>query len=77
VQQWEYCYVSSPFPCKTNTNWKVNVSYGGAMQMADADLTGITALNKLGADGWELVSASDAAQGSSSTPRFILKRPKM
>ena len=78
-QQWEYCYVSGPYTYETTNNWKVSISYGGATQMADTDLTGVAALNKLGAEGWELVSAIDEAlgQGQPSKTRFILKRPKI
>jgi hypothetical protein len=79
AQQWEYCYVSSPYTYKTANNWQVNISYGGATQMADTDMTGVAALDKLGADGWELVSASDESvgQGQPSKTGFLLKRPKM
>ena len=48
VQKWEYCYVSSPFTYGTANNWKVHVSYGREMQLADSDPTGVAALNKLG-----------------------------
>ena len=84
-QKWEYCYVSSAFYAGTvgNASFKVYVSQGGEKSLADSDSTGVAALNKLGADGWELVSASDELTytgGSPVTPpivtRFLLKRPK-
>lgn len=84
-QKWEYCYVSSAFQFGTvgNISFKVYVSQGGEKWLADSDSTGVTALNRLGADGWELVSASDELTytgGSPVTPpmltRFLLKRPK-
>jgi len=78
VDKWEYCYMSSPFNYTTNKIWKVYVSQGGETQMADSDRTGITALNRLGTEGWELVSASDEVGGPSlpTSTRFVLKRPR-
>jgi hypothetical protein len=84
-QKWEYCYVSSAFQFGSigKISFKVYVSQGGEKLLADSDSTGVAALNRLGADGWELVSASDElsyAGGSPVTPRmltrFLLKRPK-
>lgn len=84
-QKWEYCYVSSAFQSGTigNISFKVYVSQDGEKSLADSDSTGVAALNRLGADGWELVSASDELTytgGSPVTPpmltRFLLKRPK-
>ena len=79
IQKWDYCYVSSPFNYETANTWKVNVSYGSEVRMADSDSTGIAALNKLGAEGWELISASDQVVrqgGAEISTRFILKRPR-
>jgi hypothetical protein len=79
VQKWDYCYVSSPFTYETANTWKVNVSYGGEVRRADSDSTGIAALNKLGDEGWELVSASDEIVRQNEpriSSRFILKRPR-
>ena len=84
-QKWEYCYVSSPFSFGTSgsLSTKVYVSQGGERWLADSDSTGIAALNKLGADGWELVSASDDNTYSGPpanlppTTRFVLKRPRI
>ena len=83
-QKWEYCYVSSPFMFGTSgsISTKVYVSQGGEKWLADSDSTGVAALNKLGADGWELVSASDELTFTGGAPilpqstRFILKRPR-
>jgi len=84
-QQWEYCYVSSPLQVGVaggGISTKVFVSQGGEKWLADSDSTGVSALNKLGADGWELVSASDELVFTGVPPslpqstRFILKRPK-
>lgn len=78
VEKWEYCYMSSPFNYNNNKTWKVYVSQGGETQMADSDRTGVAALNKLGGDGWELVSASDevVSTGLPTSTRFVLKRPR-
>ena len=83
-QKWEYCYVSSPLQVGINggISTKVYVSQGGDKWLADSDSTGVSALNKLGAEGWELVSASDDNTYSGPpmnlppTTRFVLKRPK-
>lgn len=84
TQNWEYCYVSSPFTAGTSgsISTKVYVSTGGEKWLADSDSTGVAVLNRLGAEGWELVSASDELTpigGPSSLPtttRFLLKRPR-
>ncbi|SRR6266404_6582425 len=81
VSRWEYCYVSSPFIYGTATNWKAHVSYGREMQLVDSDPSGVAALNKLGAEGWELVTASDegvhvVTPGLPPSTKFILKRAR-
>ena len=85
-QKWEYCYVSSPLQVGNvsgGISTKVFVSQGGEKWLADSDSTGVSALNKLGAEGWELVSASDELPYPGVSPvvaptmtRFLLKRPK-
>lgn len=83
-QKWEYCYVSSPFQYAigSTVSFKVWVSLGGEKSLADSDGTGVAALNKLGAEGWELVTASDELNVTGGEPvppvvtRFLLKRPK-
>ena len=77
-QKWEYCYVTSPFSygSSDNVSFKVYVSQGGEKSLADSDSTGVAALNKLGAEGWELVSASDELTNPPTVTRFLLKRPK-
>jgi hypothetical protein len=68
VQRWEYCYMSAPY--STVEGWKVAVARGGEQEIRESDQTGAAALNKLGADGWELVGATGDAT------KFFLKRPK-
>jgi hypothetical protein len=84
-QKWEYCYVSDAFTSGSPDKivYKVWVSQGGEISLADSDRTGIAALNKLGADGWELVSASNeisyrenVQMNFPATTRYLLKRPK-
>ena len=83
-QKWEYCYVSSPFQYGSidSISTKVYVSHGGEKWLADSDSTGVAALNRLGAEGWELVSASDELPNVGGSPnhptqtRFLLKRPR-
>ncbi|HEX7334310.1 MAG TPA: hypothetical protein VF290_22615 [Pyrinomonadaceae bacterium] len=84
-KKWEYCYVSSPFLYGSSggvVSTKVFVSQGGEKWLADSDSTGVSALNRLGADGWELVSASDELMNTGGAPslptttRFLLKRQK-
>lgn len=68
VQRWEYCYMSNPY--STVDGWKVIVSQGGGQETRDTDQTGVTALNRLGSDGWELVGTSG------DDTKFFLRRPK-
>lgn len=84
-QKWEYCYVSSAFQSGTigNISFKVYVSQGSEKWLADSDSTGVAALNRLGAEGWELVTASDELTYTGGSPvnppmltRFLLKRSK-
>ena len=68
AQKWEYCYMSAPY--STVDGSKVMVFRGGEPEIRDSDHTGVAALNKLGADGWELVGTSGDAT------KFFLRRPK-
>jgi len=62
--QWEYFVMTL-----ADTTWM-----GGVVDAADTSAK----LNALGAQGWELVSAFDTAQGrgGSRTYVYVLKRPK-
>jgi hypothetical protein len=76
VPQWEYCFVSSPYSYEKANHFVVNVSYGGASQMAETDVTGVSALNKLGAEGWELLGFN-TIPGQTPATTYVFKRPKM
>lgn len=72
-QKWEYLVVSAP----SSTNF--NSSGNPRMRKLDMGGFGIEAfvleqhMDKVGADGWELVSVSNAARGE---PVFFFKRLK-
>jgi len=72
-QKWEYLVVSAP----SSTNF--NSSGNARMRKLDMGGFGIEAfvleqhMDKVGADGWELVSVSNAARGE---PVFFFKRLK-
>jgi hypothetical protein len=69
-QRWEYCTILSVTP--GTAGWKAQVARGGIIETMDSDLSGTTTLNKLGADGWELVSVSHQTGNSAE---YFLKRP--
>ncbi len=69
-QRWEYCTILNITP--GSGGWKAQVARGGVIETMDSDLSGTTTLNKLGADGWELVSASHQTGNSAE---YFLKRP--
>jgi hypothetical protein len=76
LQRWEYCYMSAP--SRRNDGWAVMISRGDKQEALDSDMTGAAALNKLGAEGWELVGVSDevTGQGNQTFTKFFLKRLK-
>ena len=53
-QKWEYCTVNMITP--GTGGWKAQVSHGGSIENVDSDIAGISTVNRLGFDGWELVS---------------------
>lgn len=69
-QRWEYCTVNMITP--GTGGWKAQVSHGGAIENADSDMTGISTVNRLGLNGWEVVSV--VHQTGNST-EYFLKRP--
>jgi len=70
VQKWEYCTILNTSP--GTGGWKAQVARGGSIETMDSDVSGITTLNKLGAEGWELVGV--VHQTGYST-EYFLKRP--
>jgi len=69
-QRWEYCTVNMITP--GTGGWKAQVSHGGSVENVDSDITGLSTVNRLGVDGWELVSVVHEAGNSAE---YFLKRP--
>ena len=69
-QKWEYCTILNTSP--GTGGWKAQVARGGSIETMDSDVSGITTLNKLGTEGWELVGV--VHQTGYST-EYFLKRP--
>jgi len=69
-QKWEYCTVNMITP--GTGGWKAQVSHGGAIENVDSDLTGISTVNRLGQNGWELVSV---VHQTGNSAEYFLKRP--
>ena len=69
-QKWEYCTILNITP--GTAGWKAQVARGGIIEAMDSDLSGITTLNKLGGEGWELASVSHQTGNSAE---YFLKRP--
>ena len=69
-QRWEYCTVNMITP--GSGGWKAQVSHGGSIENVDSDISGISTLNRLGLDGWELVSV---VHETGNSVEYFLKRP--
>ena len=69
-QKWEYCTILNITP--GTAGWKAQVARGGIIETMDSDLSGTSTLNRLGAEGWELVSVSHQPPNSAE---YFLKRP--
>ena len=69
-QKWEYCTVNMITP--GSGGWKAQLSHGGAIENVESDLTGISTLNRLGMNGWELVSV---VHQTGNSAEYFLKRP--
>jgi hypothetical protein len=69
-QKWEYCTILNITP--GTAGWKAQVARGGIIETMDSDLSGTSTLNRLGAEGWELVSVSHLPGNSAE---YFLKRP--
>jgi hypothetical protein len=70
-QKWEYCTILNITP--GTAGWKAQVARNGIIETMDSDLSGITTLNRLGLEGWELVSVSHQTGNSAE---YFLKRPR-
>ena len=69
--RWEYCMVDE---IRGGDGWKASVHYGsGTAQTIETDYTGIGAVNRLGLEGWEVVSVLPLARDNSV--EYFLKRP--
>jgi hypothetical protein len=69
--RWEYCTILNITP--GTGGWKAQVARGGVIETMDSDLSGTSTLNRLGAEGWELVSVSHQTGNSAE---YFLKRPR-
>lgn len=69
-QRWEYCTVNMITP--GTGGWKAQVSHGGAIENVDSDITGISTVNRLGQNGWEVVSV---VHQTGNSIEYFLKRP--
>ncbi len=75
-RKWEYCHVFASYPTENN-HYKAPIESAstpvGRFDEIDSNYGGLAALNKLGADGWELVAILPS---NGNGPEYILKRPK-
>ena len=69
-QRWEYCTVNTVTP--GSGGWKAQISYGARTENVDSDINGVSTLNRLGLDGWELVSV---VHENGNSVEYCLKRP--
>lgn len=68
--RWEYCVVNEI--SLTTLGWKAHLSRGGNVETVDSDMTGISAVNRLGAEGWEIVNV---VHEKGNSAEYFLKRP--
>ena len=69
-ERWEYCTVNMVTP--GSGGWKAQVSRGSSIENVESDITGISTVNRLGLEGWELVSA---VHEKGNSVEYFLKRP--
>jgi hypothetical protein len=74
-QKWEYCRVLGSYRSGDN-QYKAQIisasTPDGRIDEIESSFGGLVALNKLGAEGWEIVGILP----NQSNPEYILKRPK-
>ena len=68
--RWEYCTVNTVTP--GSGGWKAQESRGSSIDNVDSDITGISSVNRLGLEGWELVSV---VHERGNSVEYFLKRP--
>ena len=73
-RKWEYCYVFRSQLLENHYKAQMT-SPDGRTNEIDSSYMGVGALNKLGAEGWELV-AIIPDQSTQANAEYILKRPK-
>jgi hypothetical protein len=74
MQKWEYRFVHTIWK---NDNWYVLSVNGKELGDWESNETIYDYANRLGEEGWELVSAPYTADGlNNPRPRLIFKRPK-
>lgn len=69
-QRWEYRTVNMITP--GTGGWKAQMSHGGSIESVDSDLIGISTVNRLGQNGWELVNV---VHETGNSAEYFLKRP--
>jgi len=73
-QKWEYCRLAGGSYHEDNRYTQILVSATTPEgKPIDSDYYAVTGLDKLGAEGWELVAVMP---GNNGIPEYILKRPK-
>jgi len=73
MQKWEYLFVSAVLQ---GDQWRVKYVNGKEFAVSNTSITLYEYANKMGDDGWELISAPYTA-GAFTVPRLIFKRPKL
>lgn len=78
-RKWEYCHLY-PSSFRDGNHYKAALETAttpeGRLDKIDSNNTGMVALNRLGADGWELVAVIPSTDGSTGSTEYILKRPR-
>ena len=77
-QRWEYCLVLGSFPQGDANHYKAQIilpgTPDGKFDEIESSFEGVAALNKLGAEGWEIVGVIPTQQ--SDRTEYLLKRAK-
>lgn len=73
-RKWEYCYLFRSQLSENHYKAQMTAPDGRTIEI-DSSYMGVGALNKLGAEGWDLV-AIIPDQSMQANAEYILKRPK-